>query len=230
MVIKVFLDSASQEEMAEYGHLVQGFTTNPTLLRKAGVSNYEAWARETCGLVGDKPISFEVVADDHQEMLRQAMVINEWGSNVFVKIPITNTEGRSSAAVIRKLSRSGVKVNVTAITTMRQTKDAVKALDNSAKAILSVFAGRIADTGVDPRSTMRHAVKHTRPFRGFDVLWASPRQVLDIDMAERCGVDIITVSAAILAKRALKGKDLTEYSRETVEQFYRDATLSGYTV
>lgn len=228
--MKLFLDSASQEEMAEYGHLVQGFTTNPTLARRAGVQDYAAWGRETAALVADKPISFEVVTDDHQEMVRQALLIHEWGPNVFVKIPITNTEGKSSASVIRRLSKAGIKVNVTAITTVRQVKDAIKALDKSAKAIISVFAGRIADTGVNPRGTMRFAVKHTRAFRGFDVLWASPRQVLDIDMAEACGVDIITVSKDILAKRQLKGRDLTEYSLETVKQFYTDSTLSGYTL
>lgn len=227
-MVKLFLDSASQDEMAECGKFVQGFTTNPTLMRRAGVQDYPGWGRETAALVGDKPISFEVVTDDHQEMVRQGLLIHEWGQNVFVKIPITNSEGKSSAAVIRRLSKAGVKVNVTAITTIRQVKDAIKALDKSSKAIISVFAGRIADTGVNPRGTMRFAVKHTRPYRGFDVLWASPRQVLDIDHAAAYGVDIITVSREILAKLALKGRDLTDYSRETVEQFYRDATLSGY--
>ena len=229
-MVKLFLDSAAQDEILEFGHLVQGFTTNPTLMRRAGVQEYAAWGRETATLVADRPISFEVVTDDFQDMVRQALLIHEWGPNVFVKIPITNTEGKSSASVIRRLSKAGIKVNVTAITTIRQVKDAIKALDKSAKAIISVFAGRIADTGVNPRGTMRFAVKHTRPFRGFDVLWASPRQVLDIDFAEACGVDIITVSKDILAKRQLKGRDLTEYSLETVKQFYTDATLSGYSV
>ena len=230
MVMKVFLDSADREDMGEYASVVQGFTTNPSLMRKAGVEDYAAWANEICVAFPNHPVSFEVVTDDLSEMVRQAEFLRLLGPNVFVKIPVMNTQGEFTGRVIKRLSKSGVNVNVTAIMSRDQVRAVIKALDKRARAILSVFAGRIADTGSDPSPTVRCAVKHTRPFRGFDVLWASPRQVLDIYWAERAGADIITVSKDILAKRALHGKDLHDFSRETVEMFYRDATMSGYTL
>lgn len=227
--MKVFIDSASHEEISSFSG-ISGVTTNPTICRKANVGNYEEWARDLLGRFRDYAISIEVLSDDHNEMLAQAEKIASWGENAWVKIPVTNSKGEFSGRVIRRLSKSGVKVNVTAILTTKQVKDVIKALDKSSRAILSIFAGRIADTGVNPRPTLRFAVKHTRPFRGFDVLWASPRQVLDISHALENGVDIITASPDILKKLALQGKDLTEYSRETVEQFLRDAQYAGYSI
>lgn len=228
--MKIYLDSADRDEIAEFAHRVDGITTNPTLMRKAGVDNYAGWATELCAAFPNTPISFEVVTDDQNEMIRQAKVINEWGANVYVKIPVMTTSGDFTGRVIRKLSKDGVKVNVTAILTREQVRNVIKALDKGSKAILSVFAGRIADTMIDPQPTIRFAVKHTRMYRGFDVLWASPRQVLDIWRAGNYGCDIITVSKSLIEKIHLKDRDLTEYSRETVEMFYRDATLSGYTL
>ena len=225
----IYLDSALSKDIAEVGSMVSGFTTNPSLLRKAGVENYEAWAMETCKLIGDKPISFEVIADDFDAMIAQAHIMDIWGANVYVKIPITNTMGESSFKVIRKLAKSGIKVNVTAITTKEQVKEAVKALNKNTKAIISVFAGRIADTGVDPKSTMKYAVRLAKR-KGIEVLWASPRQVLDVVTADKLGVHIITVGRDILSKLPIIGRDLKQYSRETVQQFYDDAAKSGYTV
>ena len=228
--MKLFLDSASKDDISECQGMVLGVTTNPTLMRRAMVENYESWARDLCANFPSLPISFEVITDDHSEMVRQAELIAAWGDNVFVKIPVVNSQGDFSGRVIRKLSKASVKLNVTAITTRDQVKQVVKCLNKKESAIISIFAGRIADTGVDPIPTVRFAVKITRPFRGFDVLWASPRQVLDIARAEKAGADIITVSRDILKKLELKGKDLTEYSRETSAQFYSDAQLAGYSL
>ena len=228
--MKIYLDSASREEIGEFSSRVDGITTNPTLMRKAAVEDYAGWAVELCAAFPSLPMSFEVVTDDMNEMIRQAELIHGWGPNVYVKIPVMNTSGDFTGRVIKRLSKAGVKVNVTAIMTREQVKAVIKALDKNAKAILSVFAGRIADTMVDPQPTLRFAVKHTRMFRGFDVLWASPRQVLDIWRAENYGCDIITLSKNLIEKIHLKDRNLTDYSRETVEQFYKDATLSGYTL
>ena len=228
--MKIYLDSASRDEIGEFAGRVDGITTNPTLMRKAAVGDYAGWGMEICAAFPQLPISFEVVTDDQNEMIRQAKLISDWGPNVYVKIPVMTTSGDFTGRIIKKLSKEGIKVNVTAITTREQVKWVIKALDKDAKAILSVFAGRIADTMVDPQPTMRFAVKHTRMYRGFDVLWASPRQVLDIWRAENYGCDIITLSRSLIEKIHLKGKNLHDYSRETVEQFYRDATLSGYTL
>ena len=228
--MKIYLDSADREEIGEFAHRVDGITTNPTLMRKAGVDNYAGWAMELCAAFPNLPISFEVVTDDQNEMIRQAKLISGWGDNVYVKIPVMTTSGDFTGRVIRKLSKDGVKVNVTAILTRDQVRNVIKALDKSSKAILSIFAGRIADTMVDPQPTVRFAVKHTRMYRGFDVLWASTRQVLDIWRAENYGCDIITVTRPLIDKIALKDRNLTDYSRETVEMFYKDATLSGYTL
>ena len=228
--MKIYLDSASRDEIGDFSGRVDGITTNPTLMRKAGVDDYAGWATELCAAFPNLPISFEVVTDDQNEMIRQAKRISEWGDNVYVKIPVMTTSGDFTGRVIRKLSKDGVKVNVTAILTRDQVRSVIKALDKSSKAILSIFSGRIADTMVDPQPTVRFAVKHTRMYRGFDVLWASTRQVLDIWRAENYGCDIITVTRPLLDKIALKDRNLTDYSRETVEMFYKDATLSGYTL
>ena len=228
--MKIYLDSASRDEIGEFAGRVDGITTNPTLMRKAAVGDYAGWGMEICAAFPQLPISFEVVTDDQNEMIRQAKLISGWGDNVYVKIPVMTTSGDFTGRVIRKLSKDGVKVNVTAILTRDQVRNVIKALDKSSKAILSIFAGRIADTMVDPQPTVRFAVKHTRMYRGFDVLWASTRQVLDIWRAENYGCDIITVTRPLIDKIALKDRNLTDYSRETVEMFYKDATLSGYTL
>jgi transaldolase len=210
--------------------IVKGFTTNPTLMRKSGVGDYTTFAREALALTGSLPISFEVLADDFAEMERQARIIAGWGDSVYVKIPITNTKRESSIPLIRSLSAAMVKVNVTAILTLAQVRDAVDALDAAVPAILSVFAGRIADTGRDPVPLMREAaaiVKHKPLAR---LLWASPRELLNIFQADACGCDIITITPEILRKLTMAGRSLEDLSLETVKMFHDDATAAGFTL
>ena len=232
-MVKIFADTADPKEMAEMSRnpLVKGFTTNPTLARKAGVINYGRWAREVCAAYPDYPVSIEVLADDFDTMEVQARKIASWGENVYVKIPVTNSKGEFSGLLIRALSRDGVKVNVTAIMTNSQVYEVLAELAPAfnTPAIVSIFAGRIADTGIDPRLRMETAASADRQ-RKHEILWASPRQVLDVYTADQCGCDIITVSKDILAKLALKGKNLAEYSRETVEMFLRDAKASAFEI
>ena len=230
MVMKVFLDSASIDDMEKYASAVEGFTTNPSLMRQAGVQDYERWGREVLSRFPNHSISMEVVTDDPGEMERQGKLIASWGANVFVKIPICTSTGEPTAKVIKRLSGAGVRVNVTAVMTRQQVKAAIRALDKKARAIISVFAGRIEDTGTDPRGVVTLAVRLSRQYRGFDVLWASTRSVRDISVAGTRGVDIITLTRPIMDKLNVIGRDLHQYSVETVKQFYTDATLSGYTL
>lgn len=228
--IAIYADGADVRDMvaARDGGLVRGFTTNPTLMRKSGVSDYETFAREALGATGGMPISFEVFADDFDEMERQARQIATWGEAVFVKIPVTNTKGASSVALIQRLSGAGVKLNVTAILTLEQVREVVDALDANTPAIVSVFAGRIADTGRDPVPLMREAkaICSTKPKA--ELLWASPRELLNIFQAEECGCDIITCTSEILKKLAMVGKPLDELSLDTVKMFYNDAAAAGF--
>ena len=228
--IKLFADGADKAQIlqAQANPLIKGFTTNPTLMRAAGVKDYEAFAREILTVVTDKPISYEVFADDFSEMERQAHKIAGWAKNVYVKIPITNTKREPSIELIRRLSHSGVKVNVTAILTMEQVRNTAAALAGGEPSVVSVFAGRIADTGLDPVPFMTEAVKLVSPHAGMELLWASPRELLNIFQANDIGCHIITATDSVLSKLKIVGKDLDQYSLETVQMFYNDATHSGY--
>jgi transaldolase len=228
--IKLFADGADKEHiLTSYRNpLIRGFTTNPTLMHSAGVKDYETFAREILDVVKDRPISFEVFADDFSEMERQARKIAGWGDNVCVKIPVTNTRRQSSIELVRRLSHSGVKVNVTAVLTLDQVHDATDALAGGAPSLISVFAGRIADTGRDPVPVMRAATDMVSAQPNIELLWASPRELLNIFQANDAGCHIITVPDNILAKLHNVGKDLAEYSLETVKMFYEDALRSEY--
>ncbi|MCX7847439.1 MAG: transaldolase [bacterium] len=228
--VKIFADGAEKEGMLELARLpyVKGFTTNPTLMRKAGVANYAMFAQEIVAAIPDRPLSFEVLADEFEEMERQARLISGWGSNVYVKIPITNTRGESSCPLIARLTAAGLKLNVTALLTLEQVHAACEALRGTSGAFVSVFAGRIADTGVDPVPVMAQAVSIVNRLPCVELLWASSRELLNIFQAEVIGCHIITVTHDILRKLTLVGKDLTAYSLETVQQFYHDACAAGY--
>jgi transaldolase len=230
--VKIFADGADYDGMVKMARnpAIKGFTTNPTLMRKAGVSDYEAFARKVLGTITDRPVSFEVFADDFASMAEQARTIATWGPNVNVKIPVTNTKSQSSNELIRTLSGEGIMLNVTAVFTLDQVRGVVDVLDPATPAIVSVFAGRIADTGVDPIPHMREAKKILASRPKAELLWASTRELLNIFHAEESGCDIVTVPNEFLTKLDLIGKDLIEYSRETVQLFYRDAAAAGYEV
>lgn len=208
---------------------IKGLTTNPTLMKKAGIKDYEAFARDILQIVTAKPISLEVFADDFSEMKRQALMIAGWGRNVYVKIPITNTRREPALPLIRELSHQGVQLNITAILTLEQVRDVAGALDPKVPAVVSIFAGRIADTGVDPMPIMRTSRKILASQPKAELLWASVREVLNIVQAEQCGCHIVTVQHDILAKAAkLLGMDLDELSLDTVKMFANDAASAGY--
>jgi transaldolase len=231
-MIKIFADGADKTTILKLyeNSAIAGFTTNPTLMRAAGIKDYEAFAKDVLAAVPDRPISFEVIADDFDEMSRQAFKIADWGSNVYVKIPVTNTRGSESFDLIRNLSHEGIKVNVTAVMTQRQITKACLALSGGAPAYISVFAGRIADTGRDPIPDMTLAVKMLEFYPNIELIWASPREVLNVYQAESIGCDIITVTPDILKKLPLVGKSLWDYSLETVQMFFNDAKASGFTL
>lgn len=228
--VKLFADGAEKSSMLELyrNPLIQGFTTNPTLMRKAGISDYEAFARDILEAIPDRPISLEVFADDFPEMARQARKIAAWGANVYVKIPVTNTRRESSAGLVRALTRDGVKLNVTAILALDQVREVVDALSGGAPSNVSVFAGRIADTGMDPVPLMAAAMEILQPHPQMELIWASPRELLNVFQADDIGCHIITATPDILKKLSLVGKDLSEYSLDTVRMFYDDATKSGF--
>ncbi|MEM7406128.1 MAG: transaldolase [Pseudomonadota bacterium] len=230
--IKLFADGADIDGIKEMAGnpLIRGFTTNPTLMRNAGVSDYEQFARDVLQVVTDAPVSFEVFADDWPTMEAQAKTIASWGSNVNVKIPVSNTAGEPSTDLIRRLSADGVAVNVTAVFTLDQVGAIAAALDRDTPAIVSVFAGRIADTGLDPIPLMREAAALLNDLPKAELLWASPRELLNVFHAEEAGCDIITATNDLLKKLTLIGKDLTDYSTETVQMFYRDASAAAYTI
>ena len=232
LTIKVFADGADLDGIKEmYANPeIQGFTTNPTLMRKAGIDDYEAFAKRALEVVTDRPISFEVFADDLVGMEKQARRIASWGSNVNVKIPVTNTKGESTASIVKSLSADGVQLNVTAIMTLDQVRTVGEALHPDTAAIVSVFAGRIADAGIDPIPHMSEALKILSDRPKAELLWASPRELFNIIQADSIGCHIITVSNDVLKKMSLFGKDLDDFSLETVEMFYRDATSAGYTI
>ena len=230
MSVKIFADGAEKAPMLKlYANpQIKGFTTNPTLMRKAGITGYEAFARDILLAIPDRPISFEVFADEFDEMERQAERIATWGENVYVKIPVTNTRGESAAALVRRLAGRGVKQNVTALMTLDQVREITAALAAGPAANISVFAGRVADTGVDPLPMMRSALEIMRPYSQLELIWASPRELLNIVQASEIGCHIITVTSDILNKLPLIGKDLSEYSLDTVKMFRNDALASGF--
>lgn len=231
MKIKIFADGANLEDMKRVHKdgIVRGFTTNPTLMKKAGITNYEEFAKKVLNEIKDLPISFEVFSDDFESMEREALIINSWGKNTNIKIPITNTKGESSIPLIKKLSDQGIQLNVTAILTLDQIKQVSKAINPKVGTIVSIFAGRIADTGVDPIPVMKKAVKIFEG-KNVEVLWASTRELLNVFQAEKCGCQIITVTYDILKKFNLIGKDLKELSLETVQMFYNDAKSSEFKI
>jgi transaldolase len=230
MKVKIFADGATLDEMREWSRkpIIRGFTTNPTLMRKAGVGDYEQFARAALAAIPDRPISFEVFSDEFGEMEHQAREIASWGENVYVKIPITNTRGDSATALIARLARCGVKINVTAVLTPAQVASAVDALEGGAPSNISVFAGRIADTGRDPVPVMADALAIAARVPSIELIWASPREVLNVYQADAVGCHIITATSDILAKLPLAGKDLAEFSLETVQMFRRDAVNAGF--
>lgn len=230
--IKIFADGADLHAIQQLAgnSLIKGFTTNPSLMKKAGVLNYRLFAAEVLDRIRDKPVSFEVFADDFPTMQAQARELASWGKNIYVKVPVSNTKGESSAVVIERLSHAGIKLNVTAVFTPEQVHTVAKALCLDTPAIVSVFAGRIADTGRNPVTTMRYALEILTSRPKAELLWASPREVLNVYQADLIGCHIITVTPDQLAKLALADKDLDEYSRETVAMFHNDATSAGYEI
>jgi transaldolase len=230
--VKIFADGADKAGMLEMARkpYISGLTTNPTLMRKAGVLDYRAFAREIVSAIPDLPISFEVFSDEFVEMERQAKEIASWGKYVYVKIPVTNTRGEPAYGLIRRLSKAGIKLNVTALMTLEQVRDVSSALAGSPSSYISVFAGRIADTGRDPVPVMAAAVELIRPYSEQELIWASPREILNVFQADTLGCQIITVTNDILKKLSLVGKNLADYSLETVKMFYQDAQQAGYTL
>jgi len=230
--IKLFADGADKKGMLEmYGNpLVSGFTTNPTLMRKAGITDYRGFAKSILAEIKDRPISFEVFADDVENMERQAKEISTWGDNVYVKIPVTNTKSRPTTELVHKLSHAGVKLNITALMTVDQVRTVTAAVIGGAPCCISVFAGRIADSGRDPMPIMRQSVEIMRASPNAELIWASPRELLNVMQAEEVGCHIITATNDILKKLELIGKDLTEFSLDTVRMFHDDATKAGFSL
>ncbi len=230
--IKIFADGAEKASMVALSKdpLIKGLTTNPTLMRKAGITDYAGFAKEVLAEIKDKPVSFEVFSDDFDEMERQARIIASWAPNVYVKIPITNTKKEPSYDLIKKLSADGIKLNVTAIFSLVQVHQTRDALRKDVPAIISVFAGRIADTGVNPLPLMKQAKNILRDCPNFELLWASPRELLNIYHAEEAGSHIITVTPDVLKKAENIGLDHEEFSLQTVKMFYDDGQKAGYTL
>jgi transaldolase len=228
--VAIYLDGASlpEIEVAARDGSVGGFTTNPTLAARAGVTNYGEFARRAIGHAGSLPISFEVVADDLTAMERQARTIAGWGPNVYVKVPICNTRRESTLPIVEALAADGLKLNVTAVMSLDQVRAVAAVVDPQVPAFVSIFAGRIADTGRDPCPIMREAVAICRDVPTLRVLWASPREVLNVYQADECGVDVIVLTSDLIRKLELRGRDLEEFSRETVQMFYDDAVRAGY--
>jgi transaldolase len=230
--VKLFADGADKAAMLDLyrNPLIRGFTTNPTLMRKAGISDYAAFARDILSAIPDRPISLEVFADEFPEMERQGRLIASWGTNVYVKIPVTNTRREPALDLIHCLSHAGIQLNVTALLTLAQVRDVADALAGGAPSCVSVFAGRIADTGRDPVPLMAAAVEMVSIHPGMELIWASPRELLNIFQADSIGCHIITATPDVLHKLSLVGKDLAEYSLDTVKMFHSDAQKSGFTI
>lgn len=229
---KLFADGADKAGMLEMyrNPMIKGFTTNPTLMRKAGITDYKTFALDILSLIKDRPISFEVFSDDFNEMHDQALEIARWGKNVYVKIPVTNTKGQSACDLIKHLANASVKQNVTALMTLDQVQDVTDALSKGPSSYVSVFAGRIADTGRDPMDMMKAAVDYLKPYPQLELIWASPRELLNIFQADQVGCHIITATNDILKKLELVGKDLHVFSLETVKMFRDDAIKAGFSL
>jgi transaldolase len=227
---RLFADGADRTEMLRlYADVrIRGFTTNPTLMRKAGITDYRSFAQDVLNVITDRPISFEVFSDDFEEMFDEALEIASWGHNVYVKIPVMNTRGRSTASLVRALADRGVQVNVTAVMTLEQVREMTAALAGGPPAYISVFAGRIADSGRDPVPLMAAAVAMIGVAPNIELIWASPREILNVIQADSVGCHIITVTGDILKKLDLVGKDLVEFSLDTVKMFHRDAQATGF--
>lgn len=230
LAVRIFADGADLTHIRELAAhpRIAGFTTNPTLMRKAGVSDYRAFAREVLAVTGGRPVSFEVFSDEFPEMRTQANEIASWGEAVNVKIPVTNTRGDFSGALIRDLSADGVQLNITAVMTLEQVDSVLDSLSDGTPAYVSIFAGRMADTGRDPVPHMAEAVRRIQQRPQTYLIWASPRELLNVFHADTVGCDIITVTSDLLAKLSLVGKDLAEYSLDTVRMFRNDAVKAGY--
>ena len=230
--IKMFADGADLSEIEKLNNnsLVSGFTTNPTLMRKSGVSDYVAFATRAAEMVYPKPISLEVFADDFKEMDTQARLIKSISDNVYVKIPITNTRGQSSIDLVQTLSKDGIKLNITAIFTEQQVMECCEAVNTGADSVISVFAGRIADAGVDPVPLMTKFASTVHEVTGAELLWASPREILNLVQANNCGADVITMTSDLWNKIPSLGKSLEEFSLDTVKMFFDDASASGFTL
>jgi transaldolase len=230
--VKIFADGADRASMLDMHArpYIKGLTTNPTLMRKAGIANYRAFARDILSEITDKPISFEVLADEFAEMERQALEIAGWADNVYVKIPVINTKREPCRALVRRLAERQVKLNVTAVMTLAQVQDLASALSPATPAYVSVFAGRIADTGLDPLPLMAKAVQIFKRHPDAEIVWASTREVLNIFQADAAGCHVITVTPDILGKLSLVGYDLDEYSLDTVKMFYDDARVAGFSL
>lgn len=232
MKIKIFSDGADIDSIVD-GYqkgIAKGFTTNPTLMAKAGITNYIAFAKEVLKVVTDLPVSFEVFSDEFDEMRYQAHKINELAPNVYVKIPVTNTKRQSAAPLIKELHNEGIKLNITAILSLRQVREVYEALNPDVSAFVSVFAGRVADTGRDPLPLMKESLELLRPKPKAELLWASPREVFNLMQAELMGCHIITITPDLLAKASKFGMDLEDLSLDTVKMFYNDATKSGFKI
>ena len=230
--IKIFADGADFESINKLNtkNYIRGFTTNPSLMKKAGIKNYKEFALKILSKIKDKPISFEVFSDDLIEMEKQAMEIASWGKNVNVKIPVTNTKKESTTEIIERLSNQGIECNITAIFTVNQLKNIVQVLNKNTPAILSVFAGRIADTGIDPENIMAECVQASKSKPKSEILWASTRELVNIFQADKIGCQIITVPHEILSKIDSIGKNLEDYSLDTVKSFYKDAVAAGFNI
>lgn len=230
--IQIFADGADRDGMLDMYEkpYIKGLTTNPTLMKKAGITEYAAFCKDILTQIKDKPLSFEVFSDDFDEMERQAMEIASWGDNVYVKIPVTNTKKETCYELVKKLGRKNVKINVTAIMTLTQVRDVVAALNPTVPSYVSVFAGRVADTGRDPVPMMAAAVEMLKVAQSAELIWASPRELLNIFQADEIGCQVITVTNDILKKMTLIGYDLENYSLDTVKMFYKDAVDAGFSL
>jgi transaldolase len=232
LTVKIFADGADKAGILDMcaRPYIKGLTTNPTLMRKAGIANYRAFAKDILSHINDKPVCFEVLADDFADMERQALEMAGWADNVYVKIPVTNTKRETSCALVKRLADRQVKLNVTAIMTLAQLQEIMVALNPDTASYLSVFAGRIADTGIDPVPLMQKAVEMLRAISKAELVWASSREIFNIFQADAIGCQVITVTNDILNKLSLIGYDLTEYSLDTVKMFYDDARRAGFSL
>ncbi len=230
--IKIFADGADLVDFKalKKNKLVKGFTTNPSLMRKSGIKNYKKFSSKVLKLIKNKPVSFEIFGDDLNSIENQSRIITRWANNVYVKIPIINTKNKFNTSLIGKLNKEGIKINVTAVFTVKQTKNLLKKIGKKTSLIISVFAGRIADTGIDAETEMKKHIKLCKKYKNVEILWASVREPYNLIQAEKCNCHIITVPPSILKKLELFNKNLNSYSIETVKSFYEDAKMSGYSI